>query len=119
MIPNSLQSTIGQFLVFGYEVVRVSVVGNAAMLLLLETYWELEVANSDVSYSGWFLLESVVAIRPSTSKGSDIEMDSFVGLQSKIIMKRSVTSLEFAGNLLRSNRSTCTGLGSLSDRLRR
>ena len=106
MIPNSLQSTIGQFLVFGNEVVRVPIVSNAALLLQFETYGKLEVANSDVSYSGWFLLDSVVAIRPSTSKGFDVEMDSFVGLQSKIIMKRSVTSLEFAGNLLRSNSST-------------
>ena len=119
MIPNSLQSTIGQFLVFGNEVVRVPIVSNAALLLQFETYGKLEVSSSDVSYSVWFCIGSVVAIRPSTSKGTDVEMDSFVGLQFRIPMKRSVTSLELAGKLLRSSSSTCTGLGSLVDRPRR
>ena len=61
--------------------------------------------GSDVLYSVWFCLVSVVAIRPGTAKRSDVEMDSFVALQVFGIMERSVTALELADILLWSTSS--------------
>ena len=116
---SSFQTAIGQFRVLSNELRRISIVGDAELLLQFETFWELEVKNSDMIHDVALPIAKEITRRPGAAKRLYLEMDSFVALQKSISHKGLATSFEFTGEILRSSSSTGAGLGTFGDWLRR